>query len=89
MLIGRPVPVSVWTPFVYLWQDVLVALVFGLATLVIRRPAIVWSAYAVLTAYVALNVPIAHELSSTLTPAMIRGAGGALADSIGGAFTLP
>ena len=83
MLAGHPIPRSVWSPFVYLWQDVLVALVLGVVARFARRPAIVWSLYAIVAAHVAINVPIARELSSPLTLTMMRGAGGALADSIG------
>jgi hypothetical protein len=88
MVAGHHVPLSAWTPFVYLWQDVLLALAFGVAGRLVRRPAIVWTAYALLTAYVAINVPVARELSSPLTLTMMRGARGPLADSIGHVLTV-
>ena len=39
--------------------------------------------YVLLVAYVAINVPVMLVLATPLTPAMLRGARGALADSIG------
>ena len=73
---------SPWFPIAYYWQDVLVALAFGLADRAIGRPAIAWTLYAAVTLYAAINVPITATLSSPLTPALVRAAGGALADSI-------
>src|SRR6185295_17610526 len=82
MLAGHHVAFSMWTPFVLVWQDVLVALVFAGVVRLVRQPALTWSVYSLAAAWVALNTPIARELSSPLTPAMLRGAGGALSDSI-------
>src|SRR5262245_775249 len=67
MLAGHRISISVWTPFVYIWQDVLVAALFGVVVRLARRPVVVWSAYGLTSAWVAVNVPIARELSSPLT----------------------
>ena len=82
MLAGREVPVSMLSPVAYLWQDALVALVFGVLARFVRRPFVVWSVYGAIVAYVALNVVVARVLPSPLTPAMLRAARGTLADSI-------
>ena len=36
-LLGREVPVSIWTPFAYLWQDLAVALAFLAVDTLARR----------------------------------------------------
>lgn len=76
------VPLSAWSPIAYFWQDVLAALVFFAIDRRVRRPAAAWSAYALLTAYAALNVPITLVLSSPLTWTMMRAARGALAGAV-------
>ena len=81
-LAGRQIPVSAWWPFAYFWQDVGVALVFFAVDRTLKRPALAWSAYAVLAAYTALNVPITRVLSTPLTWTMIRAARGPLADAV-------
>ncbi len=83
VLAGRDIPLSLWTPWAYLWQDVLVALLFGVVEYVTRRrPSVGWSVYAVLTLYTAVNVPVACTLSTPLTWPLLRAARGPLADSI-------
>ena len=82
MLAGYGIPLSVWAPFAYFWQDVLVALVFGIVSALIRRRALIWAGYALVVIYVAINVPVTRALSSPLTWTMIRAARGALSDSI-------
>jgi glucan phosphoethanolaminetransferase (alkaline phosphatase superfamily) len=82
MLAGYGIPPSVWAPFAYFWQDVLVALVFGVVAALIRRRALIWAGYALVVIYVAINVPVTRALSSPLTWTMIRAARGALSDSI-------
>ena len=82
MLVGRTVPLSPWTPVAYLWQDLLVALLYGTLDYLIKRPAFSWLLYALLVVYAAINVPIARVLSSPLTWNMMRAARGPLADSI-------
>lgn len=82
ILAGRPIEVSAWTPIAYLWQDVLVALIFALLDSVVRRPWFGWALYAGAVVYVTINVPVARVLSSPLTWQMLGAASGALADSI-------
>jgi hypothetical protein len=82
ILAGRPIQISIWTPIAYFWQDVLVALIFLLLDLAIRRPWFGWMIYGAAVSYAAINVPIARVLSSPLTWPMIGAAGGALSDSI-------
>ena len=80
------VALSFWSPIAYLWQDVLVALLFFAVFFGLRRrlqrPWIAWAAYAVLVAYIAINVPITLVLSTPLTWTILRATGGPLADSI-------
>jgi Sulfatase len=82
VLLAGGVRWSPWAPIAYYWQDVLVALLFMAFDAVTRRPWLAWTAYALVAAYAAINVPITGILSSPLTPALMRAAGGALADSI-------
>ena len=88
MLVGHSIPFSAWTPAAYLWQDLLIALLFGLADHFIKRPALGWTVYAILVVYTAINVPIARALSSPLTWTMMRAARGPLLDSIRHYFTV-
>ena len=81
-LFGRHLPLSIWSPFAYLWQDVLVALLFFIADARLKRPRVAWAMYAALVAYVALNVPITRVLSTPLTWTMLRAARGPLADAV-------
>ena len=81
-LYGRDLPLSIWSPFAYVWQDLLVALIFFILDGASKRPRIAWIAYGVLVGYVALNVPVARVLSTPLTWTMLRAARGPLADSI-------
>jgi phosphoglycerol transferase MdoB-like AlkP superfamily enzyme len=82
VLIGRPVPPSVWSPFAYVWQDVLVALLFIVLDSRLKRPRVGWVLYATLVVYIAVNVPVTRVLSSPLTWTMIRAARGPLADAV-------
>jgi phosphoglycerol transferase MdoB-like AlkP superfamily enzyme len=86
-LLGRHIPVSVWTPIAYLWQDVLVALGFALLDVCLKRARAVWVVYAILVVYVAINVPVTRVLSTPLTLPMLRAARGPLSDSIAYYFT--
>jgi arylsulfatase A-like enzyme len=86
VLWGRPIPWDAWTIAAYVWQDVLVALAFGVVewgsskrSTSSRAPALL---YCALVTYVALNIPIARVLSTPLTWPMLRATGGALSDSI-------
>jgi Sulfatase len=88
-LFGRPagggVPISVWSPIAYLWQDVLVALLFLAIFRALgrfQRPPIAWAVYALAVAYISINVPVTLVLSTPLTWTILRAARGPLADSI-------
>jgi len=82
ILAGRPVQLSPWAPLAYFWQDLLVALSFGLLDRVVRRTWFGWTLYGLAAAYVTVNVPITRLLSSPLTRSMLEAAGAALSDSI-------
>src|SRR5579883_2764620 len=83
ILADRDVPCSLWTPLAFLWQDALMALLFGALDYAIRRrPALGWGLYVLAALYTAVNVPVACLLSSPLTWPMLRAARGTLADSI-------
>ncbi|MEP7272089.1 MAG: sulfatase-like hydrolase/transferase, partial [Acidobacteriota bacterium] len=87
-LLGHSIPMSVWTPIAYFWQDVLLALIFFVVDRSIRRPWILWTVYALAVAYVAFNVAVSRVLSTPLTVQMMRAAGGALSDSVRHHLTL-
>jgi hypothetical protein len=77
------VPLSAWTPLAFLWQDALIALLFGAVDYALwRRPALGWGLYGLAALYTAVNVPVACLLASPLTWPMLRAARGTLADSI-------
>jgi hypothetical protein len=77
------VPFSAWAPLAYLWQDALIALLFGAADYALRgRPRIGWGLYGLAALYTAVNVPVTCLLASPLTWPMLRAARGTLADSI-------
>ncbi len=83
MLAGRSVSRSWWAPVAYLWQDVLVVLLFSLLSVATRRrPWIAGGVYGLLALYAALNVPVARVLATPLTWIMLRAARSTLADSI-------
>lgn len=82
ILAGRPVQLSVWTPIAYLWQDVLVALVYAALDAAIKRAWFGWTLYYAAVCYAAINVPIARVLSSPLTWPMFGATGAPLFDSI-------
>ena len=46
LLPGHDLPLSAWSPFAYLWQDVCVALLFFLLDRGLRRPAPAWALHA-------------------------------------------
>lgn len=83
ILAGRDMPLSWWALPAYLWQDVLVVLLFALLEAgTRRRPWIGGAFYGLIVAYVAINVPIARLLSTPLTWMLLRATRGTLADSI-------
>jgi hypothetical protein len=83
-------PVSLWSPVAYLWQDLLIALIFGLIFALIEwwRPSsrmgerICGVTYWALVIYAAINIPVGRAVSTPLTWAMLRAARGPLADSL-------
>lgn len=81
-LVGRPVPLSIWSPFAYLWQDVFVAFLFFIADARLKRPRVAWMVYGLLVAYVAFNVPVTRVLSTPLTWTILRAARGPLRDAV-------
>jgi hypothetical protein len=88
VLAGRAVPWSAWTLPAYLWQDVLVALLFAAVDHLLRRWRWArWNLYAAAVLYIAVSVPVARVLSTPLTWPMLRATRGTLADSIAYHFT--
>jgi hypothetical protein len=85
VLAGRDLALSPWTPLAYLWQDLLFVCCYAGLDLALRRcylRFVGWGLYGVLVLYVAVNVPIACQLSTPLTWPMLRAARGTLGDSI-------
>ena len=81
-LIGHDVPLSWWSPVAFFWHDAAIVLLFALAARLQPRAGYVWGLYAALALYAALNVPVILVLSTPMTRAMWRAAGGPLSDSI-------
>ncbi len=81
-LIGRSVPLSFWSPLAFLWQDLLVALVFTVVDWRVKRSRLAWVMYAALVLYIAVNVPVTRVLSTPLTWTLLRAARGPLADAV-------
>jgi arylsulfatase A-like enzyme len=86
VLWGHSILFSIWTAIAYLWQDLLIALVFGVFFSLMewwRLPQRASTAvYWALVLYVAVNVPVTRAVSTPLTWAMLRAARGPLADSV-------
>src|SRR5262245_22992276 len=83
VLPGRDVPVSWWSPVAYLWQDLLIVLLFAAVERVTaRRRWIAWAVYGTTALYVALNLPLVRLMSTPMTWPMLRATRGTLADSI-------
>jgi glucan phosphoethanolaminetransferase (alkaline phosphatase superfamily) len=83
VLAGRDIPLSVWAPWAYFWQDILVALLFAALDYATRRWRwIGWAGYSLIVLYTAVNVPVACTLATPLTWPLLRAARGTLADSI-------
>jgi phosphoglycerol transferase MdoB-like AlkP superfamily enzyme len=92
ILWGHAAPVTGWSLLAYVWQDVAVALVFGVFEITLnlfkikfgriggRR--IVWASYWAITIYTAINIPVGRAVSTPLTRPMLRAARGPLADSM-------
>jgi arylsulfatase A-like enzyme len=86
VLWGRSIEWTAATAIAYVWQDVLVALLFGAVAWTVgktrARLQVTWLVYWALVLYTALNIPIAIVLSTPLTWSMLRATSGTLADSI-------
>jgi arylsulfatase A-like enzyme len=81
-LAGRPIPLSPWTPIAYIWQDLVVVLLFGVLDACWRRPRAGWFLYAGVSLFAAVNVPVERTLFTPLTWPLLRAARGPLLDSI-------
>ena len=77
MVWGHAGQVTGWSALAYAWQDVAVALGFGVVELIRRQTWLYWA----LAVYAALNIPVERALSTPVTWPMLRAAGGPLADS--------
>jgi arylsulfatase A-like enzyme len=77
---------SAWAAVAYFWQDVVVALLFGGADIVLRKAGVSarirWSLYWTIVGYAVLNIPVERALFTPLTWPMLRAARGPLADSL-------
>jgi lipoteichoic acid synthase len=86
VLWDRTIAWSAWAVIAYVWQDVLVALLFGAiawAVAAARAPSRLSTVlYWTLAVYVAINIPVGIVLSTPLTWRMLRATSGTLADSI-------
>jgi lipoteichoic acid synthase len=86
VLWDRTIAWSPWAVIAYVWQDVLVALLFGAiawAVAAARAPSRLSTVlYWTLAVYVAINIPVGIVLSTPLTWRMLRATSGTLADSI-------
>ncbi|MCW5971574.1 MAG: sulfatase [Blastocatellales bacterium] len=90
-LAGYTIPLSVWTPLAYLWQDAAVALAFAAIDAAFaslskktgfNASRISWALYSVIVFYAAINVAVVRVLATPITWPMMRAARGALSDSI-------
>ncbi|HWB82882.1 MAG TPA: sulfatase [Bryobacteraceae bacterium] len=83
---GNAAPVTGWSLVAYVWQDAMVALVFGISDMALRRigtPArMTWTIYWVVAIYTAINIPVGRAVFTPLTWPMLRAARGPLADSM-------
>ena len=81
VLIRNGIVPSAWSPVAYLWQDALIAVVFGAISWRLPKQAgqvIYW----LLAIYTALNIPVERAVSTPLTWPMLEAARGPLADSM-------
>lgn len=89
---GHAAPVTSWSLLAYVWQDVAVALAFGVFEITLdlfeitfgRSGAtrVVWAIYWAIAIYAAINIPVGRVVSTPLTRPMLRAARGPLADSM-------
>jgi len=83
---GHAAPVTGWSLLAYVWQDVMVALVFGAFDIALQRvraaTRIVWAIYWAIAIYTAINIPVGRVVFTPLTRPMLRAARGPLTDSM-------
>jgi phosphoglycerol transferase MdoB-like AlkP superfamily enzyme len=83
---GHAAPITGWSALAWVWQDVVVALVFSAFEIMLWRTGagtrIVWTIYWAFAIYAAVNIPVGRVLSTPLTRPMLRAARGPLADSM-------
>jgi hypothetical protein len=86
ILWGHPPPLTAWSLVAYVWQDVIVALVFAGFDIGLQKigatPRIAWALYGVIAIYTVINIPVGRAVSTPLTRPMLRAARGPLTDSI-------
>src|SRR5262249_39236457 len=82
MATSHSVEASAWAPVAYLWQDLLLVVLFAGFDALVRRSWLGWTAYGLIVAYAAVNVPVARVLGTPLTAPMLRATRGTLADSV-------
>ena len=83
---GHATPLTSWSPVAYIWQDAMVALMFGVFEVAMPRigasTRIASMIYWALAIYTAINIPVGRVVSTPLTRPMLRAARGPLADSM-------
>ena len=86
MVWGHSVPLTGWSLMAYVWQDMMVALIFAAFDIGVRRIGVLSRAirpvYWAIVIYTAINIPVARVVSTPLTRPMLRAARGPLADSM-------
>jgi hypothetical protein len=88
VLWGHRLPLSGWAPLAYIWQDVVVVLVYAAGAAWRERrgngakPFRLHWIYWALAGYAAINIPVGRAVFSPLTWPMLRAARGPLADSM-------
>ena len=58
ILLGRDAPFNAWAPLAYLWQDLVVVILFAAVNSLARRAWFGWGLYGAAVLYVAVNVPL-------------------------------
>lgn len=81
-LAGHALPATAWSVVAYLWHDAAVVLAWTvLDTALAKRPRAAWTVYGLLVLYLVINIPVVRAVSTPLTWAMWRAAGGPMTDS--------
>ena len=82
VVLGRAVPVSSWSVLAFIWQDLVVVLLFGALDKLVRQRCATWFLYVLIVLYVAINVPLQRLMFTPLTWPMACAAREPIADSI-------